>query len=102
MGESFSTEGDGGDEVQQSPDLKENARTLEFDNCTGGILDGYLKLYNLGASSDIHGGIVGGALLEKDIFIACLRDRGPVAEAFLKQDAPIFLISVFGVLATDM
>ena len=45
MGESFSTEGDGGDEVQQSPDLKENARTLEFDNCTGGILDGFIKLY---------------------------------------------------------
>ena len=47
MGESFSTEGDGGDEVQQSSDLKENARTLEFDNCTGGIQDGFIKLYNL-------------------------------------------------------
>jgi len=98
IGESFSTEGDGGDEVQQSSDLKENARMLEFDDCTGDILDGFIKLYTLGASSDIHGGIVGAALLEKFIFMACLRERGPVAEAFLKLGAPI---CVFGAFATE-
>ena len=46
----------------------------------------------------MHGGIIGAALLENDIFIACLRDRGPVAEAFLKLGTPI---CVFGALATE-
>jgi len=120
--------------VQQSSDqsLKENGRSLEFDDCTRGILNGFISQYSLSSSSDIdiHGGIVDGALLEKDTFIALreikaepgaagdtymqvargydlavqvLQDKkDAVSEAFLKQGAPMFLLCVVGAFDPEL
>ena len=122
MGQSFSTKGNDSNSVKLSQDTKENARTIEFDDCTGGILDRFDKTYTLNTSRNVHTGIVDGALLEKDVLIAIreikaepgaagdaymqvargydlalrvLQDRIG-AKAFLKQGAPMFLLCVVG------
>jgi len=135
MGESFTMgDEDSDNEVQQSSDqsLKENGRSLEFDDCTRGILNGFISQYSLSSSSDIdiHGGVVAGALLEKDTFIALreikaepgaagdaymqvargydlavqvLQDKkDAVSEAFLKQGAPMFLLCVVGAFDPEL
>ncbi|KAJ3513630.1 hypothetical protein NLJ89_g2845 [Agrocybe chaxingu] len=121
MGRSFSTKSNEGNVAQNTRDLKENARTLEFDDCIRGIVDGFEKWYRLAATSDVHSCVVGGALLVEGILISLcemtadpgaggdpymqiarsydlavkvLHDRG--AEAFLKQGAPMFLLCVIG------
>jgi len=126
MGRSFSTKSDDGNVTQKARDFKENARTLEFDDCMSGILEMFDRFYNLAPTGDVNSGIVDGALLKEGIFISLrelkgdlgaggdpymqvarsydlavkvLQDKG--AEAFVKQGAPMFLLCVIGAFVTE-
>jgi hypothetical protein len=131
MGDSFSSKDNDSDcsVSPQLPDYKHNARVLKFDDCVRGALDQFEKSVPLKAKTELHSGIVDGALSVLKVYVSMREFKGEVggggdpymqivrgydlavkvlqenpglsAQNFLKHGAPMFLLCVYGESITE-
>ena len=130
MGQSFSSKDTDSSVTQRTRDDKENARVVAFDKCMHGVLDSFNKFVTLKAKTELHSVVVDGALLVLDVPVGLREMKGEpgaggdpymqivrsydlsvkvlqgkediVAQGFLKEGAPMFLLCVSGKIANRL
>jgi hypothetical protein len=80
MGDSFSSKDNDSDRSvsPQLRDYKENARVLKFDECVHGALDQFEKSVSLKAKTELHSGIVDGALSVLKVYVSMRVFKGEI------------------------
>ena len=124
MGQSFSSNDTDSSVTQHTRDSEENARVVAFDRCMHGVLGSFQKSLPLNAKAKLPSGVVNGALLVLDVPVGLREMKGEpgaggdpdmqivrsydlsvkvlqenediVAQGFLKEGAPMFLLCVSG------